>query len=124
MKSARNYRPRLARSRLKCLTRSIDRSQLVQAVKRGYFVSFSKRRIVEHHVAEVIDCTAESHNRLANVNQFRGAFPENMHGEQLPRLAMENDLQDSAAIADDLSTRELAVSGEARLKGDLLFGEL
>src|ERR1700677_3427694 len=53
----------------------------VDAVERGGFIALSKGGVIEHRINEVVQCPAEGHDRLPNVQQLTGALANNMHSK-------------------------------------------
>src|ERR1700733_6637301 len=96
----------------------------VDAVERGSLVALGKGGVIEHRINKVVQCTAERHNSLADVQQFAGALADDVHAQQVSCLAMENDLQASGGMAADLSPGGLAIISDAYFVGHVFIGEL
>src|SRR5579863_2216995 len=75
--------------------------QVTQAIVGGVFVQFGKRWKIKNHFDERINRSAGFQHRHAEMNQFGGILPENLHPEQLPRVRAKNQFQNSGGVADD-----------------------
>jgi hypothetical protein len=80
-----------------------SRSKLVQAIQRGDLVGLRERRVVEYSVPEVLDRAAESEHCLADVDQFGRSFAQGVDAEDREFVSMEQDLEESSLVTDDLS---------------------
>ena len=81
----------------------------VDAVERRRLVALGQGRVVEHRVHEVVDLAAETQHRLTDVDQFAGAFADDVDAEQFAGVGAEDDLQQTGDVADDLPARDLAI---------------
>src|SRR5580698_956801 len=97
--------------------------ELVHTVERRHFVSFGERRVIEYRVAEILHSAAEIQHGLADVNDFRGALADGVDAEQLLRIAVEEQLEHAALIAEHHALRELVVFRDANLVRRLARGE-
>src|SRR6202044_3514694 len=79
----------------------------VDAVECGSLIALGKGGVIEHRIDEVVQCAAERHDCLPDVQQFASALADDVHAQQMPRLAMKDDLQPSRSIASDLSPGDL-----------------
>ena len=64
------------------LTIPPDSVQAAKAVERRSFIALGERRVVEDGVDEVIDGAAKDHDRLADVDQFAGAFADDVDADK------------------------------------------
>ena len=102
--------PPASRARYACVLQSGRRllsspsetGELVETVERRRLVALGERRIVENRVDEVVDRGAQREHGLADVNQLRGPFTDDVNAEQGPGLAVEDDLQPARRVAADL----------------------
>jgi hypothetical protein len=53
--------------------------EAIKPVERGSLVTLGQRGVIENGVYEVSDFALELEDGLADVKQFGGVFPENMH---------------------------------------------
>ena len=68
---------------------------LWKAVERGQrrnLVAFGQGRIVENVIDKIIQLAAMGHDGLADMNQLRGSFTDDVDTEKFPRLAMKQQL--------------------------------
>src|SRR6185437_8418065 len=98
--------------------------QPVDPVECRRLVALRQRRIIEHRVDEIIHHAAQHHHCLANVHQLRRALANDVHAQNLPRLAMKNQLQPSCRVASNLSPCNLAVICHAYFIRNILFRQL
>ena len=98
-------------------------TQLVQSVEGGDLIALGHGRIVEDRVAEVVDRAAERHHRLPDVYDFGRGFADAMHTEELSRVPVEQQLQQSRLIADDLPAGDLPESGDSDFIRHTVFCE-
>src|SRR5258708_28565857 len=70
----------------------LEARQAVDAIKRRRLVAFRQSGVVEHSVDKVVHCSAQRHHRLADVQQFRCAFADDMYAQNRPGLAVEDQL--------------------------------
>src|SRR5580704_1290992 len=96
----------------------------VDAVKCGSLIALGKGGVIEHRIDKVVQCTAEGHDGLPDVQQFAGALAYDMHSQKMPCLAMKNNLQTAGGIAPDLAAGNLAIISDAYFVGHILVGEL
>src|ERR1039457_7267631 len=82
--------------------------ETANAIEGGRFVAFSEGWVVEDGVDEVVNGTAQDHDRLADVDKFRCALTNDMNAEDLARVAMENELEAASGIATNLTAGSLA----------------
>src|SRR6266516_952897 len=85
------------------------RLQALQSVVRRVFVCLAFGRHVEGAVDEVVDRPAVVQHRLALVDELRCEVAENVHPEQLPVAALEDELHESFRRPSDGGSR---VAGE------------
>ena len=57
--------------------------EISQAVIRGVFVHFRKRRVVEYEVNEQIKRPSRFKDHHSQVNELGGVFADDVHAEQL-----------------------------------------
>src|SRR5579885_697215 len=98
--------------------------QLIQPVKRRRLVTFCERRIVEDRIHEIIHRALENEHRLPDVQQFGGAFADDMHAEQFPGFAVEDEFEAPRRVAADLAAGGFAVEGHPDLVGNVFIGQL
>src|SRR6201988_1160076 len=91
----------------------------VNAVKCGSLVALGKGGVIEHRIDKVVQCTAEGHDGLPDVQQFAGALAYDMHSQKMPCLAMKNNLQAAGSVPSDLAARDLAIISDAHLVGHI-----
>ncbi len=96
----------------------------VDAVERGSLIALCEGGVIEHRIDEVVHSTAERHHCLSNVQQFGGALSDDVHSQQMPGLAVKDNLQTSCGIAPDLAARDLAIIGDPNFVGHIFIGEL
>src|SRR3989442_7540204 len=90
-------------------------AKLVGSVERRDFVALRQRRIVENRLEKIVEAAAEAEDGLADVHELGRAGPQAVDREEAPVLAVEEHLEESAAVAQDLAPRDFAISGDARL---------
>src|SRR5439155_12452161 len=90
-------------------------AELVGSVERRDFVALRQRWIVEDSLEEVVESTAEAEHGLPDVHELGRAGAETVDGEEPAVLAVEEHLEEPAAVAQDLTPRDLAVSSDAGL---------
>src|SRR5438445_6109113 len=83
-------------------------NQFVDPVERSGLVAFRQRRIIENRVHEIFHRTLQREHRLPDVQQFRGAFANDVHAEQFLGRRIEEQLQPSRGVAANLPTRNFA----------------
>src|SRR6202051_242161 len=96
----------------------------VDAVKCGSLIALGKGGVIEHRIDEVVQCTAEGHDGLPDVQQLAGALAYDMHSQEMPCLAMKNNLQAAGGIAPDLAAGNLTIISDAHFVGHIFVGEL
>src|SRR5882757_1824566 len=96
----------------------------INAVKRGSLIALGEGGVIEHRIDKVVQCTAEGHDGLPDVQQFAGALAYDMHSQKMPRLAMKNNLQTAGGIAPDLPAGNLAIICDAHFVRHIFVGEL
>src|SRR5665213_1994286 len=84
-------------------------SEPVQPVKRGSLIAFRQGGIIENGIDKIVDRRIQRHHRLANVDQLARAFADDVNAQQLPRVAMEDQLQASGGVAAYLAARNLTI---------------
>src|SRR5947207_8863003 len=99
-------------------------AETVDSVECCRLIAFGQGRVVEHRVDEVVHRAAQRQHRLADVHELRRLRANDVDSQYLARLAVENQLQHSGAITEDLSARNLAVLGPADLIRDAFTSEL
>jgi hypothetical protein len=62
-------------------------------MERGRLVTLGERGIVENGVNEVDNLALEPEDCVADVQEFRGIFPEDMRPQQFQGFAMEEDFE-------------------------------
>ena len=70
--------------------------QTIQAVEGGDTVSFGHGRVVECGIDEIhqgVGFAFLCHDRLADMNDFRGLVPETVYAEQFQGLCMKQNLK-------------------------------
>ena len=72
--------------------REISLWKVVKCSQRRNLVAFGQGRIVENVIDKIIQLAAMGHDRLANMNQLRCSFPDDMDTEKLSCLAMKQQL--------------------------------
>ena len=98
--------------------------QAAETVERRGLVALGERRVVEDGVHEVVHRAAERHDRLADVQQLAGALADDVHAEDLARLAVEDQLEAAGGVAANLAAGDFAVVGQADFVGHVLVGQL
>ncbi len=98
--------------------------EAAEAIESGHFVALGQCRIVEDGVDEVVDCAAEGHDGLADVNQLGGAFADDVHAEDLAGVAVEDELESSGGVAANLASSNFAIVGHADFVGNVFAGQL
>lgn len=101
-----------------------EKSELVQAIERCDLVCLGKRGIVEYRVAKIFDGASHGQNHLADVNNFRGAITNGVRPEQLERVRIEHQLQQSLLISEHLPLGQLCITSQTYFVVDVLAGEL
>src|SRR6202171_1046270 len=96
----------------------------VDAVEGGDLVAFRQGGVVEHRVDEVVDRSAERQHRLTDVDQLARPLADDMDAEQLPGLAVKDQLQQPGDVAEDLPAGDLLVARLADLVGSGGFCQL
>src|SRR4051794_15530881 len=66
--------------------------QTAEAVEGGGFVALGQGWVVEDCVNEVVDRAAEDHDGLTNVDEFAGAFADDVDAEDFSGVAMKDQL--------------------------------
>src|SRR6202023_1436576 len=89
-----------------------------------HFVAFRQGGVVEHRVDEVVDRSAERQHRLTDVDQLARPLADDMDAEQLPGLAVKDQLQQPGDVAEDLAAGDLLVARLADLVGSGGFCQL
>src|SRR5258708_21419946 len=82
--------------------------ETANAIEGGRLVAFGEGWVVEDGVDEVVNGTAQDHDRLADVNQFSCALADDVNAEDLAGVAMENELEAASGIATNLASPSLA----------------
>src|SRR5580704_9502121 len=100
--------------------RKLGRLKFVEPVERGHFVSFRERRVVENRVAEIFDGASVIHHGLPDVNNFGGALPDHVYAKQLARIAVEQQFQHAAFIAQHHAFGQLVVFRDPHFVGNFL----
>src|SRR5271166_3901639 len=98
--------------------------QAIHAVKRGCLVALGQSGIVEHGIDEIVYGALQHHHRLSDVHQLRRALADNVHAQDLPRLAVKNQLQPPRRVAAYLSARNLPVVRYAHFVRYVFLGKL
>ena len=93
-------------------------------VEGGRFIAFGERGVIEDRIDEVIDLAAEGQHGLPDVHQFAGAVADDVDAQQLPRLAVEQQLEQAGCIADNLAAGDFAVARFANLVLHAVAGQL
>src|SRR4029077_6309696 len=88
------------------------------------FIAFGHCRVVEDRVAEVVDRSIESHDRLSDMNDLRRRFTDAMHAQKLARRAVEQKFEQAELVAQNLSAGDFAETGNSDLVGDVVFRQL
>src|SRR5262249_51192628 len=88
---------------------ALERTQLVRRVEGGDLLGLRQRRVVEDRADEVVDRAAAAHHGLADVYQLGRARAEDVDAEQPPALRVDEQLQETVPVAEDLPAGELAV---------------
>jgi len=83
-----------------------------------------QRRVVENCVLEVVKPPLERHHRLPDVDQLSGVLADDVHPENLPRLAVKQHFEHPVHVAQQLAPGDLAVAGDPRLVRHSLTREL
>src|ERR1700730_3206863 len=96
----------------------------IDAVEGRHFVAFRQGGVVEHRVDEVVDRSAERQHRLTDVDQLARPLADDMDAEQLPGLAVKDQLQQPGDVAEDLAAGDLLVARLADLVGSGGFCQL
>ena len=96
----------------------------VPGVQRRDLVGFCERRIVEGVLDEIVERSAKVQHGLANMDQLRRAFADNVASQQSLRLLREDHLHEAGIQPHDLPPRRLAESRNATLIRDLLLADL
>src|SRR5271169_4530714 len=99
-------------------------AEAVQSVKRRSLIAFRERRIVKHRVHEICDFAFQKEHGLPDVQKLRRILAENMHAEELQRLAMKKQLQPAVSVTRDLSPGNLAIVSNANFVGHIGIGKL
>ena len=99
----------------------------VISIVGGDFVGLRQGRIVEGAFDEIIDRAAEVHYRLADVNELRRPFADDVDAEQFPVRQGKDHFHHARTEAHDLSAGGFAKTGDAAFVGDfhllhLVFG--
>src|SRR5262249_12321647 len=68
-------------------------AEAVDPIERRHLVAFGQGRVVEHRIDEIVDLAAARQYRLADVDQLARPFADDVDAEQLPGLAVKNQLQ-------------------------------
>ena len=98
--------------------------EAADAVEGGDLVALGEGGVVEDGVDEVLDGAAEGHDGLADVDEFCGAFADDVDAEDLAGVAVEDELEAAGGVAADLASGGFAVVAHADFVGDILVGEL
>src|SRR5437016_643103 len=98
--------------------------QLVQAIERRHLVTLREGGIVEDALHEIVERSAESHHRLADVHELRRLRAECPYAQELSRLEVKDELEHSVQITEDLAARNFLVSCDPGLVRDRLRREL
>src|SRR5580693_9351694 len=109
---------------LACFAALSRARELVQSVEGGSLVAFSQRWVVEDRLDKIFDRPTQNHHRLPDVEQFTRAFANDVHAEQEPRLAVENQLEAAGCIAANLTPRNLPVVSHSHLERHIFIGKL
>jgi len=96
--------------------------QAAEAVKCRHLVALRQGRIVEDSFDEVVYRPAEGHHCLADVDQFAGAFTDDVDAQHFSGVAMEDKFQTAGSIAANLAAGGFAVVGHAHFVGHVLVG--
>src|SRR4051812_32471356 len=86
------------------------------------FEAFGERRVVEDHLDEGVDGPTRHQEGLSRVHELGRALADAVTPEELPRAAIEEQLDDAVLVADDLATRVVAVERATDDVVDLLLG--
>src|SRR5262249_7000479 len=99
-------------------------AELVQPGEGSDLVALGERRIVEDLLREVTNGAAERHHGLTDVHELGGALSDDVHAQERSRFHVEENLEPSRGVPDDLATCDLAVVRHADLVGDTGVGQL
>src|SRR2546422_7714090 len=106
------------------LQQSLRSCQSIDAVEGRRAVTLGEGGVIEDVVDEEVHFSAVSQDCLADVDEFGGTVAEDVDAEQHQRVAVEDELQQSFQIADDLPARDFLVEGAADLVRDPFLGQL
>ena len=98
--------------------------EFVEGVEGGDFVAFGHGGVIEDGAHEVIQPAAQAQDGLADVYQLRGAQADGMHTQQLAIFTMEQQFEESAVVAHDVSSRDFPIAGHPDFIGHFLLGEV
>src|SRR5882757_10144266 len=96
----------------------------INAVKGGSLIALGKGGVIEHRIDKVVQCTAEGHDGLPDVQQFAGTLAYDMHSQKMPCLAMKDNLQAAGGVAPDLAAGNLAIIRDTHFVGHIFVREL
>src|SRR4051812_22557421 len=88
-------------------------SEATEGVVGRVLVALGERRVVEDHLDEGVDASAEGHDRLPDVHELGGALADAVDAEELAAVSLDEQLDDAVAVADDLAARVVAIEGAA-----------
>ena len=98
--------------------------QASKAIEGRHLVALRQRRIVEDRIDEIVHRAAQRHDGLADVDQFAGAFADNVDAQHLARVTVKDQFEPTGRVAADLPARCLAVVGHAHFIRNILVGQL
>src|SRR3569833_2185637 len=98
--------------------------QAAEPIKGCGFVALGEGWVVEDGVDEVLDCAAEDHDCLANVDLLAGAFADDVDAENFARFSLEDELEAPGSVPADLASGSFAIESHANFVGDVLVSEL
>ena len=75
-------------------------------------------------IDEIVDFAFQDKYSLANMQQLRRAFTNDVNAKHVERITMKNKLETAGGIAADLTAGNLPVVGHAHFIGHILVGQL
>src|ERR1017187_4534688 len=99
-------------------------AQAAEAVEGGYFVTFREGGVVEDGVDKVVDCAPQSHDGLADMDEFCSVLSDDVDAENFPGLSVEDEFEPAGGISANLATGNFAIVGHADFVGNVFVGQL